>query len=56
MNYLGCANCHQKDFVLINNKAINDEDGEEVVTYDRECVCLCIILDTMFRVQCLDLF
>ncbi|CAB1342687.1 unnamed protein product [Coregonus sp. 'balchen'] len=36
MNYLGCANCHQRDFVLISNKATEDEDGEEIVTYDRE--------------------
>lgn len=36
MNYLGCANCHQRDFVLISNKATEDEDGEEIVTYDRQ--------------------
>lgn len=36
MNYLGCAHCHQRDFVLINNKATEEEDGEEIVTYDRE--------------------
>ncbi|KAM3877072.1 LOW QUALITY PROTEIN: protein Churchill-like [Diretmus argenteus] len=33
MNYLGCANCHQRDLVLINNKATEDE-GEEIITYD----------------------
>ncbi|KAM9420722.1 protein Churchill isoform 1-T1 [Salvelinus alpinus] len=37
MNYLGCANCHQRDFVLISNKATEDEDGEEIVTYDHVC-------------------
>lgn len=36
MNYLGCAHCHHRDFVLISNKATEDEDGEEIVTYDRE--------------------
>ncbi|MEQ2188237.1 hypothetical protein GOODEAATRI_012969 [Goodea atripinnis] len=36
MNYLGCANCHQRDFVLISNKATEDDDGEEIVTYDRK--------------------
>uniref|UniRef100_A0A4W5MF05 Protein Churchill n=1 Tax=Hucho hucho TaxID=62062 RepID=A0A4W5MF05_9TELE len=37
INYLGCANCHQRDFVLISNKATEDEDGEEIVTYDHVC-------------------
>uniref|UniRef100_A0A3Q3KFN8 Protein Churchill n=1 Tax=Monopterus albus TaxID=43700 RepID=A0A3Q3KFN8_MONAL len=37
MNYLGCANCHQRDFVLISNKAAEDDDGEEIVTYDHVC-------------------
>ncbi|CAG5927931.1 unnamed protein product [Menidia menidia] len=37
MNYLGCASCHQRDFVLISNKATEDEDGEEIVTYDHVC-------------------
>lgn len=35
MNYLGCASCHHRDFVLISNKATEDDDGEEIVTYDR---------------------
>lgn len=35
MNYLGCASCHQRDFVLISNKATVEDDGEEIVTYDR---------------------
>uniref|UniRef100_A0A8C7Z636 Protein Churchill n=1 Tax=Oryzias sinensis TaxID=183150 RepID=A0A8C7Z636_9TELE len=30
MNYLGCANCHKRDFVLINNKSTEDDDGEEI--------------------------
>ncbi|XP_022625416.1 protein Churchill [Seriola dumerili] len=37
MNYLGCASCHQRDFVLISNKATEDDDGEEIVTYDHVC-------------------
>uniref|UniRef100_A0A3P9KZU5 Protein Churchill n=1 Tax=Oryzias latipes TaxID=8090 RepID=A0A3P9KZU5_ORYLA len=37
MNYLGCANCHKRDFVLINNKSTEDDDGEEIVTYDHVC-------------------
>lgn len=40
MNYLGCVHCHQRDFVLINNKATEEEDGEEIVTYDRESLPL----------------
>uniref|UniRef100_A0A674ENK0 Protein Churchill n=1 Tax=Salmo trutta TaxID=8032 RepID=A0A674ENK0_SALTR len=35
MNYLGYANCHQRDFVLISNKVTEDE--EEIVTYDHVC-------------------
>lgn len=41
MNYLGCAHCHQRDFVLISNKDTDDDDGEEIVTYDRECIFFC---------------
>ncbi|XP_062324253.1 protein Churchill isoform X1 [Osmerus eperlanus] len=37
MNYLACANCHQRDFVLISNKSTEEEDGEEIVTYDHVC-------------------
>uniref|UniRef100_A0A3Q3VXA1 Protein Churchill n=1 Tax=Mola mola TaxID=94237 RepID=A0A3Q3VXA1_MOLML len=37
MNYLGCASCHQRDFVLIRNQAAEDDDGEEIVTYDHVC-------------------
>ncbi|KAJ0061131.1 hypothetical protein NL108_008810, partial [Boleophthalmus pectinirostris] len=37
MNYQGCANCHHRDFVLISNKSTEDEDGEEIVTYDHVC-------------------
>lgn len=36
MNFLGCANCQQRDFVLISNKTLVDEDEEEIVTYLRE--------------------
>ncbi|XP_077442750.1 protein Churchill [Stigmatopora argus] len=37
MNYVGCANCHHRDFVLICNKDTEDDDGEEIVTYDHVC-------------------
>uniref|UniRef100_A0A8C3G386 Protein Churchill n=1 Tax=Cyclopterus lumpus TaxID=8103 RepID=A0A8C3G386_CYCLU len=36
-DYLRCAKCNQRDFVLISNKATEDEDGEEIVTYDHVC-------------------
>lgn len=36
MNFLGCANCHQRDFVLIGDKTMVNEDEEEIVTYLRE--------------------
>ncbi|XP_028677680.1 protein Churchill [Erpetoichthys calabaricus] len=37
LNYVGCAKCNQRDFVLINNKMIEEEDGEEIITYDHVC-------------------
>uniref|UniRef100_A0AAR2LTZ2 Protein Churchill n=1 Tax=Pygocentrus nattereri TaxID=42514 RepID=A0AAR2LTZ2_PYGNA len=37
MNFLGCANCQQRDFVLISNKTMVDEDEEEIVTYLHKC-------------------
>ncbi|XP_038621380.1 protein Churchill isoform X2 [Tachyglossus aculeatus] len=35
LNYIGCAMCSKRDFVLVTNKATKEEDGEEIVTYDR---------------------
>ncbi|TRY57075.1 hypothetical protein DNTS_023965, partial [Danionella cerebrum] len=37
MNFLGCANCHQRDFVLISDKTVTNEDEEEIVTYLHMC-------------------
>lgn len=36
MNFLGCASCHRRDFVLISDRTMVNEDEEEVVTYLRE--------------------
>ncbi|PNI83815.1 CHURC1-FNTB isoform 3, partial [Pan troglodytes] len=32
----GCAVCSKRDFMLITNKSLKEEDGEEIVTYDRK--------------------
>uniref|UniRef100_A0A6I8N878 Protein Churchill n=2 Tax=Ornithorhynchus anatinus TaxID=9258 RepID=A0A6I8N878_ORNAN len=37
LNYIGCAMCSKRDFVLVTNKATKEEDGEEIVTYDHVC-------------------
>uniref|UniRef100_A0A8C5PFR5 Protein Churchill n=1 Tax=Leptobrachium leishanense TaxID=445787 RepID=A0A8C5PFR5_9ANUR len=37
MNYVSCAQCNKRDFVLIANKATDDEDGEELITFDHMC-------------------
>ncbi|XP_041095800.1 protein Churchill [Polyodon spathula] len=37
LNYVGCAKCSHRDFMLINNKTTEEEDGEEIVTYDHVC-------------------
>ncbi|MGH0128282.1 UNVERIFIED_CONTAM: hypothetical protein FKN15_027823 [Acipenser sinensis] len=37
LNYVGCAKCNHRDFMLINNKTTEEEDGEEIVTYDHVC-------------------
>ncbi|XP_061731239.1 protein Churchill-like [Nerophis ophidion] len=37
MNYLGCASCNHRDFVLVANKVGEDYAVEEVVTYDHLC-------------------
>ncbi|XP_077789742.1 protein Churchill isoform X1 [Podarcis muralis] len=37
MNYVGCIECKKKDFVLITNKVAEDDDGEEIITYDHVC-------------------
>uniref|UniRef100_A0A8C8DFB9 Protein Churchill n=1 Tax=Oryzias sinensis TaxID=183150 RepID=A0A8C8DFB9_9TELE len=41
MNYLGCANCHKRDFVLINNKSTEDDDGEEIDHLCMNCSHIC---------------
>ncbi|XP_043776076.1 protein Churchill isoform X5 [Cervus elaphus] len=35
LNFTGCAVCSKRDFMLITNKSLKEEDGEEIVTYDR---------------------
>ncbi|XP_041070839.1 protein Churchill isoform X1 [Carcharodon carcharias] len=37
LNYVGCAECSKRDFVLIANRTQDDDDGEELVTYDHVC-------------------
>ncbi|PNI83813.1 CHURC1-FNTB isoform 1, partial [Pan troglodytes] len=36
LNFTGCAVCSKRDFMLITNKSLKEEDGEEIVTYDRK--------------------
>ncbi|KAM4853431.1 protein Churchill isoform 2-T2 [Thomomys bottae] len=33
----GCAVCSKRDFMLITNKSLKEEDGEEIITYDHLC-------------------
>uniref|UniRef100_K7FTV0 Protein Churchill n=1 Tax=Pelodiscus sinensis TaxID=13735 RepID=K7FTV0_PELSI len=37
LNYVGCVECNKRDFVLITNRATDDDDGEEIITYDHVC-------------------
>ncbi|XP_014401397.1 PREDICTED: protein Churchill isoform X1 [Myotis brandtii] len=37
LNFTGCAVCGKRDFMLITNKSLKEEDGEEIVTYDHLC-------------------
>ncbi|XP_033612935.1 protein Churchill-like [Fukomys damarensis] len=37
LNFTGCAVCSKWDFMLITNKSLKEEDGEETVTYDHLC-------------------
>ncbi|XP_051694693.2 protein Churchill isoform X2 [Oryctolagus cuniculus] len=37
LNFIGCAVCSKRDFMLITNKSLREEDGEEIVTYDHLC-------------------
>ncbi|KAL6030532.1 hypothetical protein STEG23_007331, partial [Scotinomys teguina] len=32
-----CAVCNKLDFMLITNRSLKEEDGEEIVTYDHLC-------------------
>uniref|UniRef100_A0A803K218 Protein Churchill n=1 Tax=Xenopus tropicalis TaxID=8364 RepID=A0A803K218_XENTR len=37
LNYVSCVQCNKRDFVLIVNKTAEEEDGEEIITYDHMC-------------------
>ncbi|XP_042302765.1 protein Churchill [Sceloporus undulatus] len=37
MNFVGCIECKKKEFVMITNRAREEEDGEEIITYDHVC-------------------
>ncbi|XP_078262434.1 protein Churchill [Rhinoraja longicauda] len=37
LNFGGCAECSKIDFVLITNRTQDDDDGEEIITYDHIC-------------------
>ncbi|XP_057589290.1 protein Churchill isoform X2 [Hippopotamus amphibius kiboko] len=37
LNFTGCAVCGKRDFMLITNRSLKEEDGEEIVTYDHLC-------------------
>nr|XP_060628587.1 protein Churchill isoform X2 [Anolis sagrei ordinatus] len=37
LNYVGCTECKKRDFVMITNRAREEEDGEEIITYDHVC-------------------
>ncbi|XP_025047795.1 protein Churchill [Alligator sinensis] len=37
LNFGACAECNKRDFVLIANRATEEEDGEEIITYDHMC-------------------
>ena len=37
LNFTGCAVCSKRDFMLITNKSLKEEDGEKIVTYDHLC-------------------
>ncbi|XP_054027934.1 protein Churchill isoform X2 [Dryobates pubescens] len=35
LNFVGCAECGRRDFVLLSNREEGLHGGEEIVTYDR---------------------
>ncbi|KAM9294279.1 protein Churchill [Gastrophryne carolinensis] len=37
LNFVSCAKCNMRDFVLIANKTADEEDGEEIITFDHKC-------------------
>ncbi|XP_053801026.1 protein Churchill isoform X1 [Vidua macroura] len=37
LNFVGCAQCGRRDFVLVSNRAEGLHGGEEIVTYDHLC-------------------
>ncbi|NXV23651.1 CHUR protein, partial [Cepphus grylle] len=34
LNFVGCAQCGRRDFVLLSNRAAGLHGGDEIVTYD----------------------
>ncbi|XP_063189536.1 protein Churchill isoform X2 [Chroicocephalus ridibundus] len=37
LNFVGCAQCGRRDFVLLSNRAAGLHGGDEIVTYDHLC-------------------
>ncbi|XP_010562677.1 PREDICTED: protein farnesyltransferase subunit beta-like [Haliaeetus leucocephalus] len=37
LNFVGCAQCGRRDFVLLGNRAAGLHGGDEIVTYDHLC-------------------
>ncbi|XP_032919556.1 protein Churchill isoform X2 [Catharus ustulatus] len=37
LNFVGCAQCGRRDFVLVSNRAEGLQGEEEIVTYDHLC-------------------
>lgn len=37
LNFAECNICHRKDTLIIQNRQVDEEDGQEVITYQHTC-------------------
>ncbi|XP_060117355.1 protein Churchill isoform X2 [Heteronotia binoei] len=53
LNYLGCIECKKRDFVMVTNRTSEEEDGEDIITYDRVYHAVSALWQSRRFYQCL---
>jgi len=53
MNFAECIVCHRKDSLVVRNRHIEEDDEQEVITYEHVCAnCEHVIACHEYRFEC----